>query len=179
MGESEVDTVLASKRDDDLESSLVLAVPLSVAMVGTVLVGEGIEDMVELLGTGRGPVRDVSLGKKAVNSPRRGLCLPVPVPVPIVSASPLACFVPAPPLLSRGAGGLGRSQVRNSSKQRLVSTPCSFFFFFFLVEEYASRLALPSLLSLPLFFFLALAGDAARILSPSHSGNPGRRGWWG
>ncbi len=85
MGEREVDAVLDSKRDDDLESSLVLAV--AVVMVGTVLVGDGREDMVELLETGlrwmsaeeREPVRDVSLGKNEVNSPRRGLCLPGPI----------------------------------------------------------------------------------------------------
>jgi hypothetical protein len=38
MGDKAVDPVPDSKRDDDLESSLVLAVP--VVMVGAVLVGE-------------------------------------------------------------------------------------------------------------------------------------------
>ena len=85
MGERAVDAVLDSKRDDDLESSLVLAV--AVVMVGTVLVGDGREDMVELLDTAlrwmsaeeREAARDVSLGKNEVNSPRRGLCLADPI----------------------------------------------------------------------------------------------------
>jgi hypothetical protein len=87
MGDSEVDGVPAdSKRDDDLESSLVLAVPE--VMVGAVLVVDG-RDEVELAGIGlRGASaeecepeeRIVSLlGSNAVSSPKRGLRFDGPI----------------------------------------------------------------------------------------------------
>ncbi len=134
MGERAVDAVLDSKRDDDLESSLVLAV--AVVMVGTVLVGDGREDMVELLEMAlrwmsaeeREPVKDVSLGKNEVSSPRRGLCLAAP----IVSA----CFSAALVVVR-----LSSFPRRHSSRDVFqVSVGWSFFFLFGrAVEESASR----------------------------------------
>jgi hypothetical protein len=86
MGERQVDPVTDSKREDDLESSLVLAVP-EVTVVA-VVVGDGWEG-VELPGTGLRWIseddddlesaRDVSLGKNEVNNPKRGLGFSNPI----------------------------------------------------------------------------------------------------
>lgn len=87
MGDSEVEGVPAdSKRDDDLESSLVLAVPE--VIVGAVLVVDG-RDEVEVPGIGlrwasaeecEPEERMVSLlGSNEVSSPKRGLCFGAPM----------------------------------------------------------------------------------------------------
>jgi hypothetical protein len=87
MGERQVDPVTDSKREDDLESSLVLAVPEVVVVA--VLVGDGWDAVVELPGTGLRWIsevdddlesaRDVSLGKKEVNNPKRGRSFSSPI----------------------------------------------------------------------------------------------------
>ena len=91
-GESELEAVPEavpeSKRDDDLESSLVLAVAVVMVMDGAELVGESAA-AVEVPGTGLRcssdddceSIRAVSLGKKDVRRPRRGLCFLDAIPI--------------------------------------------------------------------------------------------------
>ena len=105
-GDSELEAVPEavpeSKRDDDLESSLVLAVAVVMVMEGAELVGESDVAAVEMPGTGLRcrsdgdceSIRAVSLGKKDVRSPRRGLGLFAAAaadPIPITSPSPPCC----------------------------------------------------------------------------------------
>lgn len=108
MGEREVDPAADPNRDDDLESSLVLAVA-GVMAVGRVLVGDEYEE-VELPGTGfrcmsagAGDCESVfnvsCLGRNDVNSPKRGPRFPDadpegPGPEPIVSTTIFFFLVP-------------------------------------------------------------------------------------
>jgi hypothetical protein len=95
MGERQMCPAPDSRRDDDLESSLVLAVA-GVMVGGAVLVGDEYDE-VELLGTGfrcisaaddGESILDVScLGRNDVNSPRRGPRFPDPDPEPDPAAA--------------------------------------------------------------------------------------------